>query len=142
MEYVQLQLNYFDWDSKSVQSGACYEVAAKHRKPVIVMEPVKGGALADVPQTDQKCFRRSAGSFRCLLGYPFCGQPRQKVMMVFPACRIWNSSKTTPPTWNISFRWMRRKMKSSRKYPHFDEQKGSCLHRTAGNACQAAPAIS
>jgi len=57
MEYVQLQLNYFDWDSKSVQSGACYEVASKHRKPVIVMEPVKGGVLADVPQPIKKLFR-------------------------------------------------------------------------------------
>lgn len=48
MEYVQLQLNYIDWEDKDVQSRACYEVCARHGKPVIVMEPVKGGLLASV----------------------------------------------------------------------------------------------
>ena len=45
MEFVQLQINYLDWESEWVQSRACYEVAVKHNKPVIVMEPVKGGTL-------------------------------------------------------------------------------------------------
>ena len=58
MEYVQLQLNYFDWDSEVVQSGACYEVAARHHRPVIVMEPVKGGALAKVPSEIETLFRK------------------------------------------------------------------------------------
>ena len=49
MEFVQLQLNYLDWDSEDVQSRLCYEVARKHGKPVVVMEPVKGGTLANVP---------------------------------------------------------------------------------------------
>ncbi len=49
MEYVQLQLNYLDWDSLGVQSHACYDVATRHGKPVIVMEPVKGGTLAKIP---------------------------------------------------------------------------------------------
>ena len=49
MEYVQIQLNYLDWESASVQSRACYDVIAKHGKQVIVMEPVKGGTLAKVP---------------------------------------------------------------------------------------------
>ena len=48
MEYVQLQLNYIDWDSDDVQSRKCYEVCRKHGKPVMVMEPVKGGLLAAV----------------------------------------------------------------------------------------------
>ncbi|MCD7708742.1 MAG: aldo/keto reductase [Clostridiales bacterium] len=48
MDFVQLQLNYFDWDSDRVQSGACYAVAEKYGVPVIVMEPVKGGTLADM----------------------------------------------------------------------------------------------
>lgn len=48
MEFVQLQMNYLDWESAEVQSRKCYEVAIKHGKPVIVMEPVKGGTLADV----------------------------------------------------------------------------------------------
>ena len=42
-EFVQLQINYADWESHAIQSRRCYEVAQKHGKPVIVMEPVKGG---------------------------------------------------------------------------------------------------
>ncbi|NLO49178.1 MAG: 4Fe-4S dicluster domain-containing protein [Clostridiales bacterium] len=49
MEFVQLQLNYGDWESGSVQSRKCYEVALKHNKPIIIMEPVKGGSLANLP---------------------------------------------------------------------------------------------
>ena len=49
MEYVQLQINYLDWQAPNVKSRECYEVCVKHDKPVIVMEPVKGGALANVP---------------------------------------------------------------------------------------------
>ncbi len=49
MEYVQLQINYLDWEAPNVKSRECYEVCVKHGKPVIVMEPVKGGALANVP---------------------------------------------------------------------------------------------
>ncbi|MBQ7693382.1 MAG: aldo/keto reductase [Oscillospiraceae bacterium] len=49
MEFVQIQLNYLDWESEWVQSRAVYETAARHGKPVIVMEPVKGGTLAKVP---------------------------------------------------------------------------------------------
>lgn len=49
-EFVQLQINYLDWDSESIQSRKCYEVARKHHKPVIVMEPVKGGMLAKIPE--------------------------------------------------------------------------------------------
>lgn len=49
-EFVQLQINYADWDNPAIQSRACYEVARKHGKPVIVMEPVKGGLLANPPE--------------------------------------------------------------------------------------------
>lgn len=48
VEFVQLQINYYDWESESVQSGKCYEAAERHGVPVIVMEPVKGGTLADM----------------------------------------------------------------------------------------------
>ena len=50
MEFVQLQINYLDWGNDNVQSRACYEVAVKHNIPVIVMEPVKGGTLAELPE--------------------------------------------------------------------------------------------
>ena len=48
-EFVQLQINYVDWEDEKVQSRACYEVCRKHGKPVIIMEPVKGGSLAQLP---------------------------------------------------------------------------------------------
>lgn len=50
VDFVQLQLNYIDWDNESIQSRKCYEVARKHGKPIIVMEPIKGGILAKVPE--------------------------------------------------------------------------------------------
>lgn len=45
-EFVQLQINYADWEDQEVQSCRCYEVAQMHGKPVIVMEPIRGGSLA------------------------------------------------------------------------------------------------
>jgi Predicted oxidoreductases of the aldo/keto reductase family len=56
MEFVQLQINYADWENPAIQSRACYEVARKHNKPVIVMEPVKGGLLANPPEKVSKVF--------------------------------------------------------------------------------------
>lgn len=50
IEAVQLQFNYLDYDDPTVQSKACYDVAIKHGKKVMIMEPVKGGALADLPK--------------------------------------------------------------------------------------------
>jgi predicted aldo/keto reductase-like oxidoreductase len=56
-EYVQLQINYLDWDNEGIQSRKCYETAVKHGKPVIVMEPVKGGNLASVPEKADSLFK-------------------------------------------------------------------------------------
>ena len=50
IEFVQLQFNYLDYESPTVQSRLCYEVCEKHGKPVMVMEPVRGGALVNLPQ--------------------------------------------------------------------------------------------
>lgn len=49
VDFVQLQINYLDWENDLVQSRACYEVATRFGIPVTVMEPVKGGVLADLP---------------------------------------------------------------------------------------------
>ncbi|HWR39742.1 MAG TPA: aldo/keto reductase [Patescibacteria group bacterium] len=57
VDFVQLQINYLDWDNESIQSRKCYEVARKHNKPVIVMEPVKGGTLAKVPIKTEQMFK-------------------------------------------------------------------------------------
>lgn len=51
IEFVQLQINYADWESPVIQSRKCYETARKHGKPVIIMEPVKGGSLARLPES-------------------------------------------------------------------------------------------
>lgn len=53
-EFVQLQLNYLDWDNESIQSRKCYETARRHGKPVVVMEPIKGGTLAKLPEKAEK----------------------------------------------------------------------------------------
>lgn len=49
MEFVQIQLNYLDYNSPAIRSRECYEVATKHGKPVIIMEPIKGGTLTNLP---------------------------------------------------------------------------------------------
>lgn len=54
MEAVQLQFNYLDYDDPGVQSKACYDVAVKHGKKVMIMEPVKGGALVNLPDKAAK----------------------------------------------------------------------------------------
>lgn len=56
VEFVQLQINYRDWEDPSVRSRANYEVARKYGKPVVVMEPVKGGSLAKPPQEVKDLF--------------------------------------------------------------------------------------
>lgn len=49
VDFIQLQINYADWENAIIQSRKCYEVGVKHNKPVIVMEPLRGGALANPP---------------------------------------------------------------------------------------------
>jgi predicted aldo/keto reductase-like oxidoreductase len=56
MEFVQFQLNYADWESPTIQARKCYEVALKHHKPIVVMEPVKGGNLANPTESIRKIF--------------------------------------------------------------------------------------
>ena len=54
VEVVQIQFNYLDYDDIAVQSRKCYEVCRKHGKPVLVMEPVKGGSLVNLPEEAKK----------------------------------------------------------------------------------------
>ncbi len=60
VEFVQLQINYIDWENPSIASRRCYEIAQKYQKPVIVMEPIKGGTLADVPEEAKRIFKEYA----------------------------------------------------------------------------------
>jgi len=57
LDYVQLQINYLDWEDDEIQSRACYETAVSHGKRIMVMEPVKGGSLAVLPPEAEKVFR-------------------------------------------------------------------------------------
>ena len=63
IEAVQLQINYLDYDDTGIQSKACYDVAVKHGKKVIVMEPVKGGALVNLPDKAAKVLDELGGSY-------------------------------------------------------------------------------
>ena len=54
IEVVQIQFNYLDYDDPAVESRKCYEVCRKYGKPVIVMEPVKGGNLVNLPENAKK----------------------------------------------------------------------------------------
>ena len=56
-EFVQLQINYKDWDDEGVQSRKCYETARKYNKPIVVMEPVKGGSLTTMTKEVQDLFK-------------------------------------------------------------------------------------
>ena len=57
VDVVQIQLNYLDWDTIGIESGKCYDVCVSHGKKVYVMEPVKGGILAELPEEAEKLLR-------------------------------------------------------------------------------------
>ena len=57
VEFVQIQFNYVDYEDEAVEARKVYEVCVKHNKPVIVMEPVKGGSLVKLPKDADKIFR-------------------------------------------------------------------------------------
>ena len=58
-EFIQLQINYADWENPSIQSRKCYEVARKYDLPVVIMEPVKGGMLANPPEAVAEILREA-----------------------------------------------------------------------------------
>ena len=61
LEVVQIQFNYVDFEDEKVESRKCYEVCRKHGKPVMIMEPVKGGTLVNLPDAAQKILDRLDG---------------------------------------------------------------------------------
>ncbi len=64
-EFVQLQINYADWEDPVIQSRRVYEVAQKYEKPLIIMEPVKGGLLANPPESVAKIFKAQEPTSSC-----------------------------------------------------------------------------
>ncbi len=59
VEFIQLQINYADWEDASVASRENYEIARKHKVPFVIMEPIKGGALATPPQSVIDIFKQA-----------------------------------------------------------------------------------
>ena len=62
VEFVQLQINYADWENTAIWSGKCYEICRKYEKEIVVMEPVKGGYLANLPEAALKELREVSPS--------------------------------------------------------------------------------
>ncbi len=65
VDFVQLQINYADWNDKTVQSRANYEMARKYNKPVVIMEPVKGGMLADPADSVKSILKEAEPDMSC-----------------------------------------------------------------------------
>lgn len=62
VDFVQLQINYADWENPGVASRRCWEICKAHGKPVTIMEPVKGGILANpIPEVKQVLMPQAAG---------------------------------------------------------------------------------
>ena len=73
MEFVQLQVNYLDWEDPVVEARRCVEVAHAHNKPIIIMEPARGGRLAKLPARAQAVLDEKApGSVPADWAYRFC----------------------------------------------------------------------
>ena len=81
IEVVQIQLNYVDFEDPSVESRKCLEVCRKFGKPAIIMEPVKGGALVNLPEEAQKIFDELNGGSNASYAIRFAAS-QEGVMMV------------------------------------------------------------
>lgn len=82
IEVVQLQFNYVDYDSPEIQSKLCYDVCVKHKKPVIVMEPVKGGVLVNLPPSAQRIIDALNGGSNASYAIRFCASFDQVFMVL------------------------------------------------------------
>ncbi len=81
VEVVQIQLNYVDFEDAAVQARKCLEICRKHNKPVIVMEPVKGGSLVNLPKEAQEVFDELGGGSNASYAIRFAAG-QEGVMMV------------------------------------------------------------
>lgn len=82
LEAVQLQFNYIDFDDAGIESYKCYQVCVKHGKPVIVMEPVKGGALVSLPAPAQQVLDELHGGSNASYAIRFCASFPQIFMVL------------------------------------------------------------
>lgn len=82
IEIVQIQFNYVDYEDSNVESRKVYEVCEKHNKPVIVMEPVKGGSLVNLPADADKVFRDLNGGSNASYAIRFAASFRNMAMVL------------------------------------------------------------
>ena len=82
LEVVQIQLNYLDYDAANIESRLCYEVCVKHDKPVLVMEPVKGGSLVNLPEEAQKILDSLNGGSNASYAIRFAASHENVVMVL------------------------------------------------------------
>ncbi len=82
VEVVQIQFNYADYEDASVESRKVYEVCVKHQKPVIVMEPVKGGSLVNLPKEADAIFRELKGGSNASYAIRFAASFDQMTMVL------------------------------------------------------------
>lgn len=82
VELVQLQINYVDYDDAGVQGRKCLEVCKKHHKPVVVMEPVKGGHLVNLPPEADQVLRALGGGSNASYAIRFAASCEQVFMVL------------------------------------------------------------
>ena len=82
IEIVQIQYNYLDLDDPNVQSAACLEVCKKHDKPVLIMEPVKGGSLVFLPEQSLDVLRALNDGSPASLALRFAAEDENVVMVL------------------------------------------------------------
>ena len=106
MDFVQLQINYLDWEQPNIQSQKCLEIANKYHKPVTVMEPCKGGMLSRIPEAAEKLMKEyspeDTPSSWAAPGKTWPTQPMENgrsTTTFTPALRRWPGVKAfrTPP---------------------------------------------
>lgn len=82
IEIVQIQYNYLDLDDPNVQSAACFDVCKKHDKPVLVMEPVKGGGLVFLPDEAIETLNALEEGSPTSIALRFAAEPDEVVMVL------------------------------------------------------------
>ena len=82
VEVVQIQFNYADYDDPAVESRKCYDVAVKHGKPTIVMEPVKGGSLVNLPPAGESILKARGDGSMASYAIRFCASFENNFMTI------------------------------------------------------------
>lgn len=135
VDVVQLQLNYLDWDNPIIQSGACWEVCRKHGKPMLVMEPVKGGTLAAIPaEAEALPMAKPRHTGHCALRRAGRGSSPS-----FRVCPQWRRWKKIPGFSPISGHFPGMKRRFWKRWPGSSGGPWRCPARPAATAGAAVP---